>query len=90
MHSSVGVRQSRQEDSSEILTVDLRIVEGAKSAPRSGAFRRIITASEVVADLLTITFSVAAAYTAYRSQSVMFRYRAAIGTCWCDKPELTA
>jgi exopolysaccharide biosynthesis polyprenyl glycosylphosphotransferase len=66
MHSSAGVRQVQQDNSAEALALDLRIVKGARRPPTNETFRRVVTACEVVADLLTITISGALAYVLYR------------------------
>src|SRR5215470_1556300 len=58
MHPPASVRQSRQDHTTEALTVDLRVVEHATRSRTNGAFRRAITACEVIADLLTIVFSI--------------------------------
>jgi exopolysaccharide biosynthesis polyprenyl glycosylphosphotransferase len=65
MNPSVGVSKSRKESTTEELAVDLRIVDTTKVPRTNGAFRRTITASEVVADLFIIALSIVFGYTAY-------------------------
>ena len=65
MNPSMGVSNARQENTTEILAVDLRIVDSRKTPPANGVFRRAIFACEVVADLVTIIAAIALGYAAY-------------------------
>jgi len=65
MHPSVGVSQSRKENTTEIAPIDLRIVDATKAPRTNGGFRRAMVACEVVADLATIIAAIAVGYTAY-------------------------
>jgi exopolysaccharide biosynthesis polyprenyl glycosylphosphotransferase len=67
MNPSVGVSKSRQENTTEPLAVDLRIVESTKTPRTNGVFRRTITACEAVADLLVIVLTIILGYNAYYS-----------------------
>ena len=65
MNPSMGVGKSRQENATEPLAFDLRIVESTKTHRTNGVFRRTITACEEVADLVVIILTVALGYNAY-------------------------
>src|SRR5579884_3273668 len=65
MHSTVGVRSSREEDPMDALAVELRLIDTVRVSRRTDGFRRIVMASEVLVDLLTITASIALGYIAY-------------------------
>src|SRR5262249_33957021 len=60
-----GASKSVQDNSPEILTVDLRVVETARRPRTNGVFRSAITSCEVIADLLTIVFSIVLGYAVY-------------------------
>lgn len=65
MSSSVGLSKSRQDDSAEVLAVDLRVVETTKGPHTAGVFGRAVTACEVTADFFTIILSVGLANSTY-------------------------
>src|SRR5579864_1663214 len=65
MNPSVGVSKSRQENTTETVAVDLRIVNATKPPRTNGGFRRTIVACEVIADLLVIVLSIVFGYSAY-------------------------
>ena len=65
MNLSLGVSKARQEDATEAIAADLRIVDATKPPRTNGAFRRAITICEAIADLLIIVISVEVSYHAY-------------------------
>jgi exopolysaccharide biosynthesis polyprenyl glycosylphosphotransferase len=86
MNPSVGFVKARETNSAETLTTDLRIVEPAKPAHNVSTFGKTITASEVVADLLTITCSVAISYAAYYhlglGKHIFYGFHAVLGVAF--------
>ena len=70
MHSSVGVSKIRQEQSEVAPSVDLRIIKPLERQRPLGGFWRMIIAGEVIADLVTITSSIALSYSAYYALSL--------------------
>ncbi len=65
MHPSVGLDNLPKEVKSGIRALDVRVTEPVEKPRAVAHFRRVITACEAVADLLTITLAVALGYLLY-------------------------
>lgn len=70
MHSTYPLGKSAPEQSTESLPLDLQLVKPLGRQRPLGGFWRMMIVCEVVADLLTITLSIALSYTGYYSFSL--------------------
>jgi len=70
MHSSVGLSGSPQEPASKGLALDLQLIKAGQPRTAADNFGALVEAAEVIADLATITGSVALGYGIYRHLSL--------------------
>ena len=65
MHSSVGIGQAPPHHLARELAADLRLVQARGPSSAAGHFRGAVVVCEVMADLVTIVFSVLLSYAVY-------------------------